>query len=50
MEEDFVAIRQPTFGNTDYLMNISQDTALNAEIICMKLTIRDLGNSTEIVL
>lgn len=50
VEEDFVAIRQPVFGNTDYSMNISQDIALNTTVICMKSTLGDLVNSTKTVL
>ncbi len=50
VEEDFVAIRQPVFGNADYSMNISQDIALNTTVICMKSTPGDLVDSTRTVL
>ena len=48
--EDFVAIRQPMFGNADYSMNVSQDVALNATVTCMKSTLGDLVDSTKTVL
>jgi len=50
IEEDFIAIRQPVFGNTDYSINISQDIALNTTVICMKSTPGDLVDSTKTVL
>lgn len=50
IEEDFIAIRQPVFGNADYSMNISQDIALNTAVICMKSTPGDLIDSTKTVL
>lgn len=47
---EFVAIRQPVFGNSDCSMNISQDLSLNTAVICMEATTDRLINSTRTVL
>lgn len=47
---EFIAIRQPLFGNNDHSMNISQDLVLNTAVICMEATMGHLIESTKIVL
>ncbi len=50
VDEDFIVIRQPVFGNTDYSMEISQDLALNTMVTCMESTTKQLIDSTKMAL
>lgn len=47
---DFVAIRQPLLGNSDYSMDVSHDLALNTAVICMETTTGHLVESVKTVL